>query len=140
VRLAKDGNMPIGDPNTWLEGATALKAAFDAFRAAVGLVRDTRKALGGDSAQTKAVDEALDHAVRTAAIAEAEIAKAFGYELCKCEFPPTIMVTVGFKSDRGPGQSGPVYECPECGFTNAGPWAYTRIVPKLPDDPKRIKF
>jgi hypothetical protein len=117
-----------------------VKGAFEAFRSAIGVLKDIRSLGGGTPEQNKVVDQALDHAVRSAAIAEAEIAKAFGYELCKCEFPPTIMVTVGFKSERGPGQSGPVYECPKCGFTNAGPWAYTRIVPKLPDDPKRIKF
>jgi hypothetical protein len=128
------------DPATWAQGATAVKGAFDAFRSAIGVLKDIRSLGGGSPEQNKVVDQALDHAVRSAAIAEAEIAKAFGYELCKCEFPPTIMVTVGFKSDRGPGQSGPVYECPKCGFTNAGPWAYTRIVPELPPDPNRRRF
>jgi hypothetical protein len=76
--------MPIDDPNTWLQGATALKAGFDAFRSAVRLVRET---LGGDDkARTKAVDEALDHAEREAGIAEAEIAKALGYKLCNASF------------------------------------------------------
>jgi hypothetical protein len=87
--------LPLDDPNTWLHGATALKAGFDAFRSAVGLVRDTEKALGRDEASKKVINQALDHAVSTAAIAEAEIAKALGYELCKCQFPPTIMLTVG---------------------------------------------
>jgi hypothetical protein len=133
--------MPIDDPNTWLQGATALKAAFDAFRSAVGLVRDTEKAISRDDAQRKVVDEALDHAVRTAAIAEAEIAKALGYELCKCEFPPTVMLTVGFKSERGQTGSGPVFECPKCGYTTAGPWAYTRIVAERPpSNPQARRF
>jgi hypothetical protein len=125
--------MPIDDPNTWLQGATALKAGFDAFRSALGLLRDTKKTLGDDDkARTKAVDEALDHAERAAGIAEAEIAKALGYELCKCEFPPTPMLTVGYKLERGQAGKGPVFECPKCGYNNAGPWSYNRIAPKRP--------
>ncbi len=94
------------------------------------MVREIRKAIGGGTPQQdKALDEALDHAVRTAAIAEAEVAKALGYELCKCQFPPTIMLTVGYKLDRGKAGSGPVYECPRCGSNNVGPWGYERTAP-----------
>jgi hypothetical protein len=122
--------MLMDDPNTWLEGATALKVAFDAFRSAINLVRDIRKGVSGNDPQTKAIDEALDHAVRTAAIAEAQIAKALGYELCKCQFPPTIMLTVGNTGVAGPGKGAPVYECPKCGYNTAAPWTYNRIAPK----------
>jgi hypothetical protein len=87
--------LAVDDPNTWLQGATALKTAFDAFRSAVGLVRDVKKTIGGDEAQTKLVTQALDHAVSTAAIAEAAIAKALGYQLCTCAFPPAPMLTAG---------------------------------------------
>jgi hypothetical protein len=125
--------MPFDDPNTWLQGATAVKAAFDAFRAAIAGVKDIRAIAGGTEEQKKVVDEALDHAIRTAAVAEAEVAKALGYELCKCQFPPTIMLTVGHKSERGERgatASGPVFECPKCGYNSAGPWLYTRTVPR----------
>ena len=118
--------MPVDDPNTWLQGATALKAAFDAFRAAIAGVKDIRAIAGGTEEQKKVVDEALDHAVRTAAIAEAEVAKALGYELCKCQFPPTIMLTVGYKAGGHAG-TGPVFECPKCGYHTAGMWAFSRI-------------
>ena len=40
--------------------------------------------------------------------------EAFGYELCKCEFPPTPMKTVGYTRDRQV-----VYQCPKCGFNTA---------------------
>jgi hypothetical protein len=121
--------MPVDDPNTWLTGATALKAAFDAFRAAIGGVKDIRAIAGGTEEQKKVVDNALDHAISTAAIAEAEVAKAFGYELCKCQFPPTVMLTVGYKSGGDAG-SGPVFECPKCGYHTAGMWAFTRTAAK----------
>jgi hypothetical protein len=64
---------------------------------AVGLVRDTEMALGADDAHKKVIVQALDHAVSTAVIAEAEIAKALGYQLCKCSFPPAMMLTVGHR-------------------------------------------
>jgi hypothetical protein len=124
--------MPVDDPNTWLQGATAVKAAFDAFRAAIAGVRDIRAIAGGTEEQKKVVDEALDHAVRTAAIAEAEVAKALGFELCKCQFPPTIMLTVGHKLDRGKTGAGPVYECPKCGHNSASPWSFNRTAPQRP--------
>jgi hypothetical protein len=122
--------MPFDDPNTWMHGAAALKAGFDAFRSAIAGLKEIRALGGGTPEQNKVVDEALDHAVRTAAIAEAEVAKALGYELCKCEFPPTIMLTVGYRNERGPSGKGPVFECPKCGYNTAGPWAFTRTAPK----------
>jgi hypothetical protein len=85
--------MPIDDPASWVAGATALKTAFDSFRSAIGLVKDVQS-LGGATEQQKAtIDNALATAISTAAIAQAEIAKALGYELCKCDFPPTPMRT-----------------------------------------------
>jgi len=120
----------IDDPNTWLQGAAAVKAGFDAFRSAIAGLREIRTLVSGSDDQNKVVDEALDHAIRTAAVAEAEVAKALGYELCKCQFPPTIMLTVGYHSERPPTLKGPVFECPKCGYNTAGPWMYTRTAPK----------
>jgi hypothetical protein len=125
--------MPIDDPASWVAGATALKTAFDSFRSAIGLVKDVQS-LGGATEQQKAtIDNALATAISTAAIAQAEIAKALGYELCKCDFPPTPMRTVGYFNRKIAGRSegDPVYECPKCGYCNAGPYGYPRIAPKL---------
>jgi hypothetical protein len=120
--------MPFDDPNTWLQGAGLVKAAFDAFRSAIGGLRDIRSLGGGTEQQQKAIDAALDHAEQTAGVAEAEVAKALGYELCKCEFPPTIMLTVGFYSGRDPTRkAGPVFECPKCRYNTAAPWTYTPL-------------
>jgi hypothetical protein len=49
------------------------------------------------------------------------------------------MLTVGYKKDRGPSGSGPVFECPKSGYNTAGPWAYTRTAPKrvTPPPPAR---
>ena len=55
----------------------------------------------------------LATASSSAASAEAELARGFGYELCKCTIPPTPMLTVGFAG------GSPVYECPKCGLNTA---------------------
>lgn len=118
--------MPIDDPGSWVAGAGALKTVFETLRSAIGLVRDARDLKQPDAMQTRAIEDALQTAEKAARIAEAEIAKALGYELCKCEFPPNIMLTVGYHNERGGGRKGPVYECPRCGQNTAGPWMYER--------------
>jgi len=116
------------DPLTVVAGVSALKTAFDTLRSAIGLVKDAKTLLpAGDSRET-AISMALDSASASAKIAEAQMAQAFGYELCKCELPPTPMLTVGELSGRP--KTGPVYECPKCGFNTAGPFSYNRIAPE----------
>jgi len=120
------------DPATVAQGVGAVKGAFDLFRTAIGMLKDIRSLGCGTPEQNKAVDQALDHAARSATIAEAEISKALGYELCKCEFPPTIMLTVGYHSGRA-GKSGPVFECPKCRLNTASPFTFTRSAPTRTD-------
>jgi hypothetical protein len=123
--------MPIDDPATWAQGLAAAKTAFDSVRSAIGIVKDVRSLGGGTEQQQKAIDQALTAASSNTAIAEAELAKAFGYELCKCEFPPTPMTTVGYwtrnHDDHRTGE--PIYECAKCGYNTAGPYGYERIAP-----------
>src|SRR5258708_26355240 len=84
----------------------------------------------GSAAETTAtITAALATAESSSRIAEAEVAKALGYELCKCQFPPTPMLTVGSIDNPEMKLRGPVFECPRCGFNTAGVWNYTRIAP-----------
>ena len=124
--------MPVDDPSSWTQGAAALKSAFDGIRSAIGVVKDIRGLGGGSEQQQKTIDSALATAASSAAIAEAELAKAFGYELCKCEFPPIPMLTVGYRINRvgNKHEGDPVYECPKCGYNTAGIYAYQRIAPQ----------
>lgn len=118
------------DPSAWAQGAAAFKGIFDGLRSAIGLVRDVSGTSGTSPEQKRLVDAALDNASAATKIAEAELAKAFGYELCKCEFPPIPMLTVGYHNERGGNRKGPVFECPKCGYNTAGPWMYERIAPE----------
>jgi hypothetical protein len=106
----------------------ALKPTFDALRSAMGLLKDAKDLLPSGDPRQAAISQALVTAESTSKIAEAEVAKALGYELCKCEFPPMIMLTVGQHAGRP--KTGPVYECPKCGFNTAGPFLYNRIAPE----------
>jgi hypothetical protein len=121
------------DPSTIVQSLAAAKAAFDSVRSAISMVKDVRSLGGGSQQQQKAIDQALTVASSNTAIAEAHMAQALGYELCRCEFPPTPMITVGYFtiSHQGGHKAGePVYECPKCGRTNAGPFGYERTEPK----------
>ena len=106
--------MPIDDLGTWTQATAALKNAFDSTRSAIGLVKEAKSLAGGGTEQEqRAIDVALTTASSNTAIAEAEIAKALGYELCKCDFPPTLMKTVAYVSRPFEGHKlgEPVYEC-----------------------------
>jgi hypothetical protein len=60
------------------------------------MVKDVRSLGGGTQQQQEAIDQALTTASSNTAIAEAHLAQALGYELCRCEFPTTPMRTVGY--------------------------------------------
>ncbi len=121
--------MPFDDPATWAQGVGALKTAIDTLRSVASMFKDLRA--GGSKKEEEAIDAALTLAASNTAIAEAKLAQAFGYELCKCEFPPVPMRTVGYHTRQmnqwNPGD--PVYECPKCGYISAGPYGYARTAP-----------
>jgi hypothetical protein len=86
---------------------------------------------GGTEQQQNAIDTALTVASSNTAIAEAELAKAFGYELCKCEFPPTPMVTVGYfnRQHANRKEGDPVYGAALTHGKNSGPpWTPARRI------------
>jgi hypothetical protein len=117
------------DPVTVVTSLSAIKTTFDALRSAIGLVKETKDLLPkGETAAT--ITAALATAESSSRMAEAEVAKAMGYELCKCEFPPTPMLTVGYNIAGPAARVGtPVFECPKCGITTAGPIMFQRIAP-----------
>jgi hypothetical protein len=91
------------------KGAGAIKSAIDAFKGAIGLLREAKDALPS-SKNTEAVSKALDEAEKAAKIAEAELARAFGYQLCLHHFPPEVMIQTGYTRH---GQAE--FTCNACG-------------------------
>jgi hypothetical protein len=126
----------MADLMTIAGAVAALKPTFDSLRSAMGLLKDAKDVLpAGDQRQT-AISQALAAAESSAKIAEAEIAKALGYELCKCQFPPTPMLTVGYMDVPQRKLHGAVFECPKCGYNTAGPWTYNRLAPERESQPE----
>jgi hypothetical protein len=119
------GEALTADPNLYTTALTGVKLAFDTLRAGLSLLKDAKDALPpGDKA--KAVETAIEQSEKQFGVAEAQMAQAFGYQLCKCQFPPVIMLTVGNTLARGKVEPGPVYECPKCGFNTAYPFTFAR--------------
>ncbi|WP_271896156.1 hypothetical protein [Candidatus Phyllobacterium onerii] len=114
------------DPQVVASGANAAKSAIDALRALLGIYTDATKSLPAKDQQTATL--AIEKSIEQLDIAEAQIARALGYELCKCQFPPTVMLTVGHSNARG-NKPGPIYECPKCGYDTAAPFSFIRTAP-----------
>jgi hypothetical protein len=126
-------------------GIGIVKTGFDAIRTALGLVKDVQGALPPGE-KKEAAARALEEAEKQIRLGEAEIAKALGYPLCRCTFPPTPMLAVGYrlcndhreyqlllalvaKGQASSPSAFTVNECPTCGANDAGPHNYTRTAP-----------
>lgn len=132
MRLPTGAVYTVGmtDPVTIAQGLSLLKSAFDASRSAFDMMK--ARPHGGTEKEEKAIDTALTVASTNTAIAEATLGQAFGYPMCKCDFPPTLMRTVGYcdvNLANGMKVGDPVSECPKCGMTNIGPFTYKRLAP-----------
>ena len=76
-------------------------------------VLDILKTLGGlipRGPDSDAARQRLDEAEKALKASEAQLAKALGYQLCQCAFPPNIMLSVG----RHPVHDKEIFECPAC--------------------------
>ncbi len=125
----------------------AAKNAFEAGRAALGMAKDAKDLLPAGE-KKEAVARNLEEAGKQLGVAEAGVWRALGYPLCHHAIPPTPMLLVGWREavtdldktwlDRqSNGWAGfatvlPVYECPQCGWNNAGSVKWSRTRPALP--------
>lgn len=112
------------DPETIVRGAGAPKSAFDAMRDLLGLYKDAKDVLPEGKKEAAAL--AISNSEKQIAIAEAQIAQALGYQLCRCEFPPVIMLAVGTIEDHVARTNKAVFECPSCGTDTAYPFGFHR--------------
>lgn len=122
--------MDLTNPGDWAQAAQGVKHAFEVLRGALQLVKEAKQALaaGGDGSE---VDRALVEAEKATAIAETQLALALGYKLCRCTFPPTKMLTVGYRMPFGNSSTiEMIDECPACGISTAGAWKFTRTAPE----------
>ena len=92
------------------DAMATFKATIDAVRAAIGLAKEANQ-LGIDSIAKSQAQLSLDKADNAVLLAEADLARALGYKICHCSFPPQVMLKVGrdAKSDRA------IHKCSKCG-------------------------
>ena len=114
----------MDDPSTAL---ITLKAAIDLYRTAKAAFFDALNHLP-EGKDKEAAAQSLEEAEKATQLAEASIAQALGYELCRCEFPPTPMLKIGYMSPRGDRPLKDVYEFPKCQQNNAGPYVFERQI------------
>jgi hypothetical protein len=91
----------------------ALKLGLGLFRDAIGLARDVQSSLP-EGEKKKAITESLARADVSSRTAEAQIAQSFGYNLCKCTFPPQIMLSVGIRFEKSSGMDLEHFQCASC--------------------------
>ena len=114
------------DIPTIVAGAGALKTGFDTVRSVLGLVKDVQGILPPGE-KKDVIGHSLAQAEREIQLAEAQIAKALGYRLCRCVFPPIPMLLAGYRLDFQ-NIHFYVYECPVCKTNTAELAAWLRTV------------
>ncbi|MEH6544576.1 MAG: hypothetical protein V7721_11620 [Porticoccaceae bacterium] len=113
--------------NEITEAMEGVKVGLSLFGQALGLMKQTNDLLP-DSKNKEAIEKSLEEADKAAKLAEAQIAHALGYELCKCTFPPQIMLSNGYKEVDYSQQEE--FICPLCKKSSIAPPA-----PDLPSMP-----
>ena len=99
----------------------ALKLAFQSFKEGLSWAKKAKDKLP-DGDQKSSVGESIEQAENAGNLAEAQIAKALGYPLCQCTFPPRIMLSVGYDQ-----QQREQFRCPECNKTIPLPFREIKV-------------
>ena len=106
------------------EAMESVKIGLSLFSEAIGLVKKTNDILP-ESDNKESVEKSLNEASKAVRIAEAQIANALGYNLCKCTFPPQIMLFNGYRENNY--SQVEEFVCPACQKSSIPPEA-----PSLP--------
>ena len=109
------------------EAMESVKLGLSLFGQAIGLAKQTKDLLP-ESQDKEAIEKSLEEADKAAKMAEAQIAQALGYHLCKCTFPPQIMLSNGYKEVDYSQQEE--FICPLCKKSS--------IPPPAPDLPPTV--
>ena len=120
-----------------------FKTGFNTLRTAMGLVKDVQGALP-EGEKKDVVGRTLDEADKQLVLAEAQIAQALGYPLCRCQFPPIPMLKVGWASVprrdvlHGGYWEVDAHECPKCRQSDVQPHQIQRIIPQRDKDSAEV--
>jgi hypothetical protein len=84
-----------------------LTSAIELGSKAISLFKKVKDLLP-DSPDKEAVDKSFAEAEQAFKLAEAKAAKELGYQLCKCTWPPQLMLMIGEE------EYGERFQCPKC--------------------------
>ena len=85
----------------------ALKSALDLGRKALEIVKQTKELLPNGTKKDTA-KKTLDEAETAFKLAESKIAQELGYQLCRCTWPPQIMLSIEHE------EYGEKFQCLKC--------------------------
>ncbi len=104
--------------NELTEAMESVKLGLSLFSEAIGLARNVQESLP-DSDEKESIEKSLFEADKAVKLAEAQIANALGYNLCKCTFPPQIMLSQGYKETNYSHKEE--FVCPKCNKSSIPP-------------------
>lgn len=85
----------------------ALKSALDLVRKVIEIFKQTKELLPNGT-KKDTVKITLDEAETAFKLAESNIAQELGYQLCRCTWPPQIMLSIERE------EYGEKFQCPKC--------------------------
>lgn len=106
----------MDDVTTAIEAVTA---GVKLLAESIGLIKQTKDLLP-DGANKTAIEKSLHEADKATKLAESQIALALGYKLCKCTFPPQIMLSKGY-TKGGNHFIDEEFLCPKCNKSSIAP-------------------
>jgi hypothetical protein len=105
----------VDDINSAME---SVKMGVSLLGESIGLIKKTKDLLP-ESAEKDVISKSLVEADKAAKLAESQIAMALGYKLCKCTFPPQVMLSKGYKELKHHHEEE--YVCSNCGKSSISP-------------------
>ncbi len=85
----------------------AISGALNILRGIIASFKEAKDLLPKD--KSTQIKNEIGQAERQLKLAESQIAKELGYPICRCTFPPQIMLLSGQTSDKHDK-----YKCPNC--------------------------
>ena len=86
----------------------AFISALELAIKAISLFKKAKDSLPNGK-EKDAIEKSLDEAEKAFRLAELKTAQEFGYQLCKCTWPPQIMLSIGYE------EYNENFKCPKCG-------------------------
>ena len=88
----------------------SITAILTALKGSVDILKGVKDLLP-QGEQRASIESAIEEVEASTELALADLGKQFGYRMCRCQIPPTPMLTTGELTDVGVE----IERCPKCG-------------------------